>query len=169
MNQAPQPGNRAPHKTYRLCVSYSIFSSGILNHFVLPVSTCELDTTSQSFHEIIFITEASVLRWFWISTIFYTSVAEDEQRLARMFQEQTSVFLYRLTSLINRGEPKVAILGFCLAAPFIFLLLWRLWTFTILPKLHPSEPRELPYWIPCEQSVRSPVINTDLFGPQRLR
>jgi hypothetical protein len=30
------------------------------------------------------------------------------------------------------------------------LLLWRLWTFTILPWLSPKEPKEVPYWIPCK-------------------
>ena len=41
-------------------------------------------------------------------------------------------------------------------APFILLLvitallLWRLWTFTILPWLNPNEPKEVPYWIPCK-------------------
>jgi hypothetical protein len=29
------------------------------------------------------------------------------------------------------------------------LLSWRLWRFTIRPRLHPDEPKELPYWIPC--------------------
>jgi hypothetical protein len=29
------------------------------------------------------------------------------------------------------------------------LLSWRLWRFTIRPRLHPQEPKELPYWIPC--------------------
>ncbi|KAH3961190.1 hypothetical protein HBI56_209870 [Parastagonospora nodorum] len=28
------------------------------------------------------------------------------------------------------------------------LLSWRLWRFTIRPRLHPDEPKELPYWIP---------------------
>ncbi|KAF2501547.1 cytochrome P450 [Lophium mytilinum] len=28
------------------------------------------------------------------------------------------------------------------------LLTWRLWTFTLRPLLHPSEPRPLPYWLP---------------------
>lgn len=41
-------------------------------------------------------------------------------------------------------------------APFILLLLiiatsvWRLWTFTLFPWLNPNEPKEMPYWIPCE-------------------
>ncbi|KAI0381915.1 putative cytochrome p450 [Hypomontagnella monticulosa] len=28
------------------------------------------------------------------------------------------------------------------------LLVWRLWRFTISPKIHPDDPKELPYWIP---------------------
>lgn len=28
---------------------------------------------------------------------------------------------------------------------------WRVWRFTIEPMMKPSEPRELPYWIPCER------------------
>ncbi len=32
----------------------------------------------------------------------------------------------------------------------LFLLLWRVWTFTVLPWLHPDEPEQIPYWIPCE-------------------
>ncbi|KAF2626547.1 putative cytochrome P450 [Macroventuria anomochaeta] len=30
----------------------------------------------------------------------------------------------------------------------IVLLSWRLWRFTIRPRFHPTEPKELPYWIP---------------------
>ena len=33
------------------------------------------------------------------------------------------------------------------------ILLWRLWRFTILPTFVPSEPKELPYWIPCESAA----------------
>lgn len=33
------------------------------------------------------------------------------------------------------------------------LLLWRLWCFTIRPTFAPTEPKELPYWIPSELSV----------------
>lgn len=32
--------------------------------------------------------------------------------------------------------------------------LWWLWRFKIVPLIHPSEPRQYPYWIPCES--RSP-------------
>ena len=37
-----------------------------------------------------------------------------------------------------------------LAALGGLLLFWRLWRFTILPTFATAEPRELPYWIPCE-------------------
>lgn len=29
------------------------------------------------------------------------------------------------------------------------LLVWRFWRFTVSPKIHPNDPKELPYWIPC--------------------
>lgn len=28
--------------------------------------------------------------------------------------------------------------------------IWRFWKFTIYPKLHPDEPLELPYLVPCK-------------------
>ena len=28
------------------------------------------------------------------------------------------------------------------------LLLWRLWTFTVLLAFYPDDPKELPYWVP---------------------
>lgn len=34
----------------------------------------------------------------------------------------------------------------------VALLLWRLHRFTIYPALHPEEPSEFPYWIPCMSS-----------------
>ncbi len=33
------------------------------------------------------------------------------------------------------------------------LLSWRIWRFTIEPMMKPTEPRELPYWLPCEQAI----------------
>lgn len=36
-----------------------------------------------------------------------------------------------------------------LSAILIIYLIWRLWRFQFLPALHPDEPRELPYLIPC--------------------
>ena len=38
-----------------------------------------------------------------------------------------------------------------LEAMFLFgvlFLLWRLYTFTLLPIIRPQDPPELPYWIP---------------------
>lgn len=26
---------------------------------------------------------------------------------------------------------------------------WRFWRFTLSPMVHPDDPNELPYWIPC--------------------
>ncbi|MCJ1466039.1 hypothetical protein MMC07_004658 [Pseudocyphellaria aurata] len=37
----------------------------------------------------------------------------------------------------------LAVAGFSL-----FLGIWRWWKFSILPRLHPKDPREIPYWIP---------------------
>ncbi|PQE22380.1 cytochrome P450 protein [Rutstroemia sp. NJR-2017a WRK4] len=36
------------------------------------------------------------------------------------------------------------------ACILFLLLLWRIYRFTITPWLYPQNPRELPYWIPCE-------------------
>ncbi|KAH8586512.1 cytochrome P450 [Bisporella sp. PMI_857] len=40
--------------------------------------------------------------------------------------------------------------NYCLIFGFLFavLLLWRLWTFTVLPFLYPEMPKTLPYWLP---------------------
>lgn len=38
-----------------------------------------------------------------------------------------------------------------LALATALLHLWRLWRFTIEPMMKPTEPKELPYWLPCEQ------------------
>lgn len=35
------------------------------------------------------------------------------------------------------------------------LLLWRIWRFTVLPLLHPDQPKEFPYTVPGECSTRS--------------
>lgn len=43
---------------------------------------------------------------------------------------------------------------------FLFVLIgfvwaiWRCWRFTIYPKLHPDEPRELPYLIPSKSVLQ---------------
>lgn len=36
----------------------------------------------------------------------------------------------------------------------ILYLLWRLWTFTILPIVRPKDPRQLPYRIPGESDLK---------------
>ena len=64
---------------------------------------------------------------------------------------------------IAPGERRVALVpemvGRLRSLPMTFvgalavgLLLWRVWTFTLLPLLRPDDPKEVPYWIPgrCE-------------------
>lgn len=36
----------------------------------------------------------------------------------------------------------------------LVLVVWRFWKFTVRPLLHPHEPKELPYWIPSEFTIR---------------
>ena len=51
----------------------------------------------------------------------------------------------------------LTVAGLVVVIGSILLLCWRTWRFTILPLLHPDEPLDLPYWIPCKSdlSVRS--------------
>ncbi|KZF26779.1 cytochrome P450 [Xylona heveae TC161] len=54
----------------------------------------------------------------------------------------------------------------------VLLLLWRLWRFTINPALHPSEPKEVPYWIPFVGHAVSYVrdsFKTITFGREYFR
>jgi hypothetical protein len=48
---------------------------------------------------------------------------------------------------LNHSPPLLAIVALAVG-----LLLWRVWTFTLLPLLRPDDPKEVPYWIPgrCE-------------------
>lgn len=66
--------------------------------------------------------------------------------------------LYDLVAAIYNGVmlqwerildvPTILLLG--LAMPSSTWLLWRLWSFTVLPNFRPEEPKELPYLIPCK-------------------
>ncbi|ORY14742.1 cytochrome P450 [Clohesyomyces aquaticus] len=63
--------------------------------------------------------------------------------------------LANAASTINAwGAPPVVILG-CLTA----LVLWRFIRFTLLPKLHPEEPVEVPYWLPWVGHARAYISN----------
>ncbi|GAB1315261.1 Abscisic acid 8'-hydroxylase 4 [Madurella fahalii] len=42
-----------------------------------------------------------------------------------------------------------------LAAALFSLLLWRFYTFTVAPWLHPTDPKEYPYWVPVVGHLRS--------------
>ena len=38
------------------------------------------------------------------------------------------------------------------------LFTWRVWSFTVRPWLHPNDPKELPYWVPCKFLPSSPDL-----------
>ncbi|KAI1173441.1 putative cytochrome p450 [Nemania sp. FL0916] len=57
-----------------------------------------------------------------------------------------------ITETIATGEPanpSVLVLARLLACLVVALGSWRIWRFSLLPFLHPDQPKELPYWIPC--------------------
>lgn len=69
------------------------------------------------------------------------------------------VFLFATQSL--HGLPLLVIVT---AISIVFLLLWRLFRFTLLPILHPNEPKELPHWFPSECPIfkRLPILPMNL-------
>lgn len=72
-----------------------------------------------------------------------------------MLSEATTIFHSAFDSLSARTVDSwilktLFIAGVAILAIGVLLLSWRLWTFTILPTLRPDEPREIPYWIPCQ-------------------
>jgi hypothetical protein len=64
-----------------------------------------------------------------------------------MFSEIVKQMLVGYRYAINKAEcPSLSVLiGLVLV---VLLLLWRIWTFTVLPALYPQEPKMIPYWIP---------------------
>lgn len=42
---------------------------------------------------------------------------------------------------------------------------WYLWRFNISPALHPREPKQLPYWIPCKSMLNPKARMRDLILP----
>ena len=60
----------------------------------------------------------------------------------------------RFTDLFTQGDQATSYALWALLVVVAALLLWRLWTFTLHPLLNPLEPREVPYWIPCESHPR---------------
>ncbi|KAI1657937.1 cytochrome P450 [Daldinia decipiens] len=62
-------------------------------------------------------------------------------------------------------DARFAILGITV---FLFIS-WRLFTFTIVPLLHPNDPKEYPYWIPVVGHLRSFFKNSSqLLSEARL-
>ncbi|KAL9124010.1 MAG: hypothetical protein Q9217_006617 [Psora testacea] len=88
-------------------------------------------------------------------------MASNETRLnVQTMVEGVSQVLDNLTLTPNSkanltGSSATWGLAACILALVSFLVtlvlgLWRFWAFTIRPRLHPDEPKELPSWFPCE-------------------
>ena len=63
-----------------------------------------------------------------------------------------SDLLYYVPRTFNALDSSLQIAFYTLSVLLFALFLWRLVRFTILPAFRPDEPKELPYWIPCEFS-----------------
>lgn len=44
--------------------------------------------------------------------------------------------------------PNICMLGLVMLS--LMWILWRFWSFTLLPYFRTEEPKDLPYWIPCK-------------------
>lgn len=76
-----------------------------------------------------------------------------------MFQEQFDHLLNKLILLVQRIDSRGALLVLLSITPFLVLVLWRLWRFSVMPLFHPDKPKELPYWIPCKQNLKTiPIL-----------
>jgi len=62
---------------------------------------------------------------------------------------QPSLMMLATILDLSRSSRTFVAFEFVFSIPIVVYLLWRLWEFTIRPLLHPDEPRELPYTIPC--------------------
>ena len=66
-----------------------------------------------------------------------------------MISEVVALWFSRLNSSVDLQDSgvfsPVLVSALIIVLP---LLLWRIWTFTILPVLHPDEPKQIPYWVP---------------------
>ena len=86
--------------------------------------------------------------------------ANDTNLDVEAMAEGVSEVLHNLTSTTGltadlTGTSAVWGLAACILALVSFLVsavlgLWRFWAFTVWPRLHPDEPKELPSWFPCE-------------------
>ncbi|KAI3317207.1 putative cytochrome p450 [Xylariaceae sp. AK1471] len=52
------------------------------------------------------------------------------------------IFVHDSASLVNSALTRAVI------SLLSALVLWRIWRFTVLPLLHPDQPKEFPYWVP---------------------
>ncbi|KAK9423449.1 putative Cytochrome P450 [Seiridium unicorne] len=65
------------------------------------------------------------------------------------------MLLESLQTALESTTRRVIFNAFLWLASGLALLVWRLWRFTITPRMKPSEPKELPYWIPYLGHIRS--------------
>lgn len=65
-----------------------------------------------------------------------------------MISESISQLLSIIQSRYEVADQGYLRVLYIIATLALLLLTWRIWTFTILPVLHPQEPKQLPYWIP---------------------
>lgn len=56
--------------------------------------------------------------------------------------------LETLSRRLDQDPAVYAAIGFAL-----ILLSWRVWRFHVIPAIHPNDPKELPYWIPCKLMI----------------
>ena len=58
------------------------------------------------------------------------------------------VLYHQLQQLHSYFSPFQLISVYIISSVALFLVVHRIWKFTIRPLFHPHEPKELPYWIP---------------------
>lgn len=75
----------------------------------------------------------------------------DCDMFSESIQHVLAELIVRFKNLSAEQSSAVAVFASCV----VLLLTWRIWTFTIIPRLHPYEPKELPYWVPCKSIVES--------------
>lgn len=77
--------------------------------------------------------------------------------IVTMFSDAMISHIDLITQRVLLAKQEHFVLLHMLMALTVVWAVWRCWRFTVYPMLHPDEPKELPYLIPCRCSHR-PVI-----------
>lgn len=64
----------------------------------------------------------------------------------------TDFWLAKLGALMTKDLLVSLRMHIFLAVFWTSLLAWRIYRFTLRPRLYPHEAKELPYWIPCKST-----------------